>query len=205
MDCGSAILADGRICIEPGKIYRGPHQAFRILFLTIMEFIKTKLDGVMLIKPDVMEDFRGSNAEAYNAELYKKNGVTQDFVLDTYSVSSKHVLRGLHGDDKTWKLVNCMQGRIYLVVMNVIPGSAQYGQWESFLLSGDNHWQVLIPPNFVNGHIVLTDQVIFHYKMTEYYNPNQFTIRYDDPKFKIWWPIKNPLISRRDEDAKYGA
>ena len=159
----------------------------------------------MLIKPDVMEDFRGSNAEAYNAELYKKNGVTQDFVLDTYSVSSKHVLRGLHGDDKTWKLVNCMQGRIYLVVMNVIPGSAQYGQWESFLLSGDNHWQVLIPPNFVNGHIVLTDQVIFHYKMTEYYNPNQFTIRYDDPKFKIWWPIKNPLISRRDEDAKYGA
>lgn len=167
-----------------------------------MEFIKTKLDGVMLIKPDASEDFRGSYVETYNEKIYKENGILSDFVQDDYSVSSRHVLRGLHGDDKTWKLIDCMHGKFYFVVLNVIEGSAQYGQWESFTLSETNRWQVLVPPNFANGHLALTDKIIFHYKQSEYYDPvGQFTIRYDDPRFKIWWPIKAPLVSRRDEEG----
>jgi dTDP-4-dehydrorhamnose 3,5-epimerase len=169
-----------------------------------MEFIKTKLDGVILIKPDAFEDFRGSYAETYNEALYKKNGIAVNFVADDYSVSSKHVLRGLHGDDKTWKLVDCRHGMFYLVVLNVIEGSSQYGQWEGFTLSETNHSQVLIPPKFANGHLALTDKIIFNYKQSEYYDPKgQFTVRYDDPRFKIWWPIKNPILSRRDEEGKY--
>ncbi|MBI2033747.1 MAG: dTDP-4-dehydrorhamnose 3,5-epimerase family protein [Candidatus Liptonbacteria bacterium] len=169
-----------------------------------MEFVKTKLDGVILVKPDTFEDFRGSYTETYNKNLYFKNGIKVDFVADDYSVSSKYVLRGLHGDDKTWKLIDCKHGRFYFVVLNVVEGSPQYGEWESFTLSDTNHFQVLVPPKFANGHLALTDKIIFHYKQSEYYeSKGQFTVRYDDPKFKIWWPIKNPLLSQRDEQGKY--
>ena len=168
------------------------------------QFVKTKLDGVILIKPEAHEDFRGSYTETYNEELYKKNGVAVHFVADDYSVSSKHVLRGLHGDDKTWKLIDCRHGRFYFVVLSVDEKSPQYGEWESFTLSDSNRWQVLVPPKFANGHLALTDKIVFHYKQSEYYDPKgQFTIRYDDPKFKIWWPVKSPILSRRDEEGKY--
>jgi dTDP-4-dehydrorhamnose 3,5-epimerase len=169
-----------------------------------MEIVKTKLDGVLLIKPDTAEDFRGSYTEIYNKEFYSKNGIAMDFVQDDYSVSSKHVLRGLHGDDKTWKLVDCAHGKFYFVVLNVTQSSPQYGQWESFTLSDTNHLQVLVPPKFANGHVALTDKIIFHYKQSEYYDPKgQFSVRYDDPKFKVWWPVKNPIVSPRDEQGKY--
>lgn len=165
-----------------------------------MEFTKTRLNGVLLIKPDVYEDFRGSYTETYNQSQYKKNGVQADFVVDAYSVSSKNVLRGMHGDETTWKLIDCRYGRFYLVVLNFDQNSAQYGEWESFILSGENKWQVLVPPKFANGHLALTDAVTFHYKKSEYYNPKgEFTIRYNDPRFKIYWPSKTPLLSRRDD------
>ena len=84
----------------------------------------------------------------------------------------------------------------------MVEGSPQYGQWESFTLSDANRYQVLVPPQFANAHIALTDTITFHYKKSEYYDPNgEFTLRYDDPRFKIWWPIKNPLLSTRDESA----
>lgn len=167
-----------------------------------MEFVKTKLDGVVLVKPDIHEDFRGNYTETYNRELYAKNGIPVEFVADACSVSSKHVLRGLHGDKKTWKLIDCRYGRFYLVILNLVEGSPQYGQWESFTLSDSNRWQVLVPPQFANAHLALTDTIVFHYKKSEYYDPNgEFTLRYDDPRFNIWWPIKNPLLSTRDDSA----
>jgi dTDP-4-dehydrorhamnose 3,5-epimerase len=169
-----------------------------------MEFAKTKLDGVILVKPDTVEDFRGTYTETYNEEIYKKGGITVDFLQDYYSTSSKHVFRGLHGDSKTWKLIDCMQGRFYFVVMNYDKASPQYLQWESFTLSDTNHWQVLVPPNFANGHLALTDKIIFHYKQSEYYDPkSQFSLQYNDPKFKIWLPVKTPFVSQRDEQGKY--
>lgn len=168
-----------------------------------MEIVKTKLDGVLLVKPDVFEDFRGSFAETYNKDLYFKNGIAVNFVEDDYSVSVKNVLRGLHGDDKTWKLIDCVHGEVYFVVLNAIDGSPQYGEWEAFTLSGKNRWQVLVPPKFANGYLALTDKITLHYKQSEYYDrKTQFTIRYDDPRFKIHWPVKNPILSRRDEEER---
>lgn len=168
-----------------------------------MEVVKTKLEGVLLIKPDIFEDFRGSYTETYNEELYKKNGITVHFVADDYSVSKKNVLRGLHGDNKTWKLIDCRLGEFYFVVLNAVEGSPQYGQWESFKLSDKNRWQVLVPPNFANGHLALTDKIIFNYKQSEYYDPKgQFSIRYDDPRFKVEWPVTDPILSERDKGNK---
>jgi len=166
-----------------------------------MDVKKTELDGVLLITPPtVFEDFRGTYVELYNEDLYKRSGITVDFIQDDISVSSRHVLRGIHGDGETWKLVSCLQGKFYLVVVNWDKTSAQFGRWTSFTLSGNNRQQVLIPPRFGNGHVVLSEQAIFHYKQTTYYNrAGQFTLLWNDPKLNIWWPVKDPVLSRRDE------
>ena len=165
-----------------------------------IEIAKTGLDGVLLITPPtIFEDFRGTYVETYNREAYEAAGITADFVQDDISVSSRHVLRGIHGDAETWKLVSCPQGRFYLVVVNWDEGSPQYKHWDSFVLSAENHRQVLIPPKFGNGHVVLSDQATFHYKQTTYYNrAGQFSIMWNDPELKIWWPVPDPLLSRRD-------
>jgi len=163
-----------------------------------MEVSKTKLDGVLLIKPPtVFEDFRGDYVATYNEKLYTEAGISIKFVQDDISTSSKHVLRGIHGDNETWKLISCLYGKFYLVVVN-------YGtrQWESFVLSDRNKLQVLVPPGYGNGHLVLSDKAIFHYKQSSYYNrAGQFTIPWNDSKFNIWWPIKNPIVSRRDDGS----
>ncbi|GBF33430.1 dTDP-4-dehydrorhamnose 3,5-epimerase [Desulfocucumis palustris] len=169
----------------------------------MIKAVKTTLEGVIKIIPDSFEDFRGCYVEIYNKDLYKARGVEADFIQDDISVSSKHVLRGIHGDNETWKLVSCLLGRFYLVVVNCDEQSAGFGQWESFVLSETNRHQILIPPGFGNAHVVLSDQAIFHYKQSTYYNPSgQFTYKWDDPRLNIWWPVKNPLLSQRDETGK---
>ena len=165
---------------------------------------KSRLDGVLVIKPEVFEDFRGQYVETFNEEMYAKHGVTVKFVQDDISVSSRHVLRGIHGDAETWKLVSCMHGKFYLVVVNCDKESPAFGKWDAFTLSDVNRLQVLIPPKHGNGHVVLSEQAIFHYKQNTYYNPKgQFTYKWDDPQLKIWWPVKSPLLSQRDELGRF--
>lgn len=165
-----------------------------------MDVSNTKLDGVLLIQPGIFEDHRGYYVETYNQKLYHEHGITVDFVQDDISVSSRHVLRGIHGDQETWKLVSCLTGKFYLVVVNCDTDSEDFGAWQGFTLSASNRKQVLIPPKHGNGHVVLSDEAIFHYKQNTYYNPQgQFTYTWNDPKLKIWWPIKTPILSQRDE------
>jgi dTDP-4-dehydrorhamnose 3,5-epimerase len=160
--------------------------------------IITDLGGVLLIVPDIHEDFRGQYVETYNAAEYKRQGIDVDFVQDDISISSKGVLRGIHGDFDTWKLVSCLEGRFYLVVVDCRK-DGEFGAWDSFLLTESNHHQVLIPPGYGNGHLALTERIIFHYKQSTYYNrAKQFTYRWDDPRFEIAWPTSNPILSERD-------
>ena len=92
-----------------------------------------------------------------------------------------------------------MFGEFYLVVLNYDDETSQYGEWTSFYLSGDKFEQVLIPPKFGNGHLVLSEKTIFHYKQSTYYNPEaQFTVQWNDPKYNIFWPVTNPILSKRD-------
>ena len=165
-----------------------------------MKVEKTKLDGVLKIRLDAFKDFRGYYIETYNEDLYKKNGINIKFVQDDISVSHNNVLRGIHGDKNTWKLISCLEGEFYLVVINNDNKSDQFKQWESFLLSEENRIQILVPPKFGNGHYVLSERAIFHYKQNTYYNPSgQFTILWNDPDYGIDWPCKDPIISKRDE------
>ena len=166
-----------------------------------MNVQKTKLDGVLLIDPPTdFEDFRGEYVELYNRDIYHKAGITANFVQDDISISSRHVLRGIHGDASTCKLVSCIYGKFYLIVINNDKESPQYRQWQGFTLSDKRRRQILIPPKFGNGHVVLTEQAMFHYKQTSYYDrASQFTLTWNDPALKLWWPIKNPIVSERDE------
>lgn len=168
----------------------------------LLEVQDSPLAGVKVITPQIFEDFRGENLELYHTDSYKEHGIDLDFVQDNLSVSTKNVLRGIHGDAVTWKLVSCLYGKIYLLVVNCDEDSAHFGKWTSFTLSDRNRKQVLIPPKFGNGHLVLSEKALFHYKLSSYYDgDSQFSIRYDDKRFNFWWPVKDPLLSRRDEEA----
>lgn len=161
---------------------------------------KTKLPDVLLIKLRPFEDFRGTYVETYNEDLYREKGITVKFIQDDISTSSKGVLRGIHGDGETWKLVSCLYGKFYLVVVNCDLESALFGKWQGFTLSDTNRQQVLIPPKHGNGHLVLSETAVYHYKQNTYYNPKgQFTYRWNDPKLNIWWPTATPMISQRDD------
>jgi len=177
-----------------------------------MKVYKTKLEGVLQFKLESFEDFRGEYVELFREDLYlkeirnslkgtlyEKDAGKLKFVEDDISTGSRGVLKGLHGDKKTWKLISCLFGKFYLVVLNCNPKSADFGKWEGFTLSAINRKQILIPPFYGNGHLVLSDYDIYHYKQSAYYDPkNQFTIKWNDPKYKIWWPLKNPVLSQRD-------
>lgn len=165
---------------------------------------RTKLNRVLLIQPDSFEDHRGEYVETYNKRIYKEAGIDVEFLQDDYSKSEKNVLRGIHGDTETWKLISCPHGKFYLVVVNCDETSNSFGEWESFVLSDKNKKQVLIPPMFGNGHLILSDVAVFCYKQSTYYDPSkQFSYCWNDSKFNIWWPIKNPILSRRDEAGHF--
>jgi dTDP-4-dehydrorhamnose 3,5-epimerase len=160
----------------------------------------TSLDGVLVVEPlTIFEDYRGQYVELYNKPEYKAAGINYDFIQDDIVVSRRNVLRGIHGSANNAKLVTCLHGAFYLVVINNITGSPQFGRWESFTLSDRNRKQVVIPAGFGNAHLVLTDFAIFHYRQTTTYDrAGQFTLAWDDPRFGIKWPIDRPILSERD-------
>lgn len=161
---------------------------------------KTSLDGVLLIHPPTQfEDFRGDYVETWNRELYRAAGIIDEFVQDDYATSRRHVLRGIHGDTKTVKLVSCLHGALYIVVVNNNPQSRQFRKWQGFTLSAENRVQLYIPGYFGNGYVVMSETAIFHYKQNGYYDrPGQFTLKWNDPAYKFWWPVANPITSERD-------
>lgn len=170
----------------------------------MMNVLETKLPGVRLIEPDVFEDFRGYYVETYNEDRYRQQGIGVKFVEDDFSISTKHVLRGFHADAGAWKLISCFAGRFYLVIVNCDEQSPHFGAWESFVLSAPSRQQVLVPPKHGIAHLVLSDSTIFHYKQSAYYDPaRQASYRWDDPRFNIWWPVKHPVLSQRDEAGRY--
>ncbi len=159
---------------------------------------KSKLLGVYEITLKPFKDHRGIYLETYNKNLMKRFKI--DFIQDDISKSKYKVLRGIHGDFKTWKLVTCLKGSFYLLVVNNLIKSKQYRKWQKYLLTEDNYKQILIPPGFGNGHQVLSKEAIFHYKQSTFYDrASQFTIKYNDPLYNFKWPIKNPILSNRDE------
>ena len=133
-----------------------------------IEVRETKLAGVRLITPDIHTDVRGCNVTLYSKRMYEEKSIVLDFVENKVSVSKRNVLRGIHGDNDTWKLISCLSGAIFLVVVNCDESSPQFGAWESFTLSGNDFQQVLVPPKFGHGPLVLSESAIFHFHCSPY-------------------------------------
>ena len=127
----------------------------------MIEVLNTELEGVLLIKPTFFEDHRGEYLELYNEELYKSKGIDIDFVEDDISIATRGVIKGIHGDSLSWKLITCLHGKFQLVVINYDKESKDFGEWQSFVLSEVNKHQVLVPPKFGNGHLCLSKKSIF--------------------------------------------
>jgi dTDP-4-dehydrorhamnose 3,5-epimerase len=160
---------------------------------------------VAIIQPSIFVDYRGEYIETWNTEYYKAfNRGDITFKQDDISTSIKHTLRGLHGDFKTWKLVQCVYGSLLQVIVDMRPDSETYLKYELFSITDKNRTQILIPPGFANGHLVMSDFGIFSYKQSTLFRgtEDQFTIKWNDPKINIPWPIENPILSLRDKNAK---
>lgn len=152
---------------------------------------------VIVKQSDSFEDYRGELYTVFDQEDWN---VT--FNHDKVSVSRQNVLRGLHGDKKSTKLISCLHGAVYLVVVDNRPESPNYLKWDSIVLTEHNKKSVLVPPMFANGHLVLSDTAVFFYKWSypgDYPDVDeQFTVKWNDERIGINWPINNPILSKRD-------
>ena len=168
-----------------------------------MELIKTSIDGLLIIKPDVFKDDRGYFYESYNKERFAKAGLMIDFVQDNESKSSKGVLRGLHFQKPPFaqgKLVRVIKGSVMDVAVDLRKDSPTYGKWESVVLTEENKLQFWIPEGFAHGFVALEDNTIFNYKCTNVYNKeSEGSILWNDPDININWNIDNPILSEKDK------
>ncbi len=166
-----------------------------------MKVVETPLVDASVITVDKYEDERGFFMESFNEEQFLKEIGSYKFVQDNHSKSSKGVLRGLHYqvEKPQGKLVRCIQGAVYDVILDLRKSSSTFGLWFSITL--DNPETIMwVPPGFAHGFYTLTDTAQIQYKTTDYYHPkSQQTSLWNE--LDIIWPIMNPpLLS--DKDAK---
>lgn len=154
-----------------------------------------KIAGLVLITPKILQDERGFFLESFRESW----GLGVDFVQDNHSFSKKNVLRGMHYQKGQAKLVRCVSGKIFDVAVDMRPDSPTYGQWEGVILDDEKHHQLFIPDGCAHGFCVLSEGADICYKVSAYYDSAlESGFRFDDPKVGINWPVKEPIISRRD-------
>ena len=166
-----------------------------------MKVEKCKLDGVLLVTPQVFGDDRGFFMETYNQQKFADLGLPTTFVQDNHSKSSKGVLRGLHYQSPMWqgKLVRVVQGEIFDVAVDIRAGSPTFGQWVGFTLNDENKQQLYVPEGFAHGFVVTSDTAEVVYKCTNLYEPSQEgSVLWNDPDIGIEWPVEEPLLSQKD-------
>lgn len=169
-----------------------------------MKITKTKLEGVVIIEPDVFGDNRGFFMESWNKKKMAEAGLDYDFVQDNHSKSTvKGTLRGIHfqkGDKAQAKLVRCVKGAVLDVAVDLRRNSSTFKQWVCVELSEENKKQLLIPRGFGHGFVTLTDDVEFLYKADNYYAPEADAgIRWNDPDIGVEWGVENPILSEKDK------
>lgn len=169
-----------------------------------MNVIKTDIDGVTILEPQVFGDDRGYFFESFSQQKFEKEICKTVFVQDNESKSSYGVLRGLHYQLPPYtqaKLVRVVTGSVLDVVVDLRRDSLTFGKHMAVELSDDNKRQLFVPRGFAHGFVVLSDEVIFQYKCDNYYAPDyERGIRFDDPALNIDWriPKENMILSEKD-------
>jgi dTDP-4-dehydrorhamnose 3,5-epimerase len=166
--------------------------------------IESRLEGLVVIEPEVFGDERGFLVETFRADHWRELGVDLDFVQHNHSRSQRNTLRGLHFQTEPGqaKLVRCSAGSIFDVAVDLRRDSPTFGQWEGHELDDRTHRQLLVPVGFGHGFCVLSEQADVDYQLSSYYDPaTESGIAWDDPAVGVEWPVDEPLLSERDRSA----
>lgn len=168
------------------------------------EIFDTDLRGLKEISPEVFEDERGLFMETYKRTAFEAAGIDGRFIQDNYSKSRANVLRGLHyqlGEAAQAKIVQCIEGVIFDVVVDLNQESPTFGESSSMVLSEHNKKMLYVPRDFAHGFLTLSDTAKVRYKVDNEYAPNkEGGIIWDDPTLAIDWPVADPILSEKDSN-----
>jgi len=166
-----------------------------------MNISETPLKGLLVVEPRVYEDGRGFFLESFQKDRYFNVGITEAFVQDNHSRSSKGVLRGMHYQVKhpQAQILTVLRGRIFDACVDLRPNSKTFSQWYGVELSDTGPRQLYMAPGFAHGFCVLSDWADLHYKVTQNYDAHdEGGLVWNDPDIAIEWPIREPIVSDRD-------
>jgi dTDP-4-dehydrorhamnose 3,5-epimerase len=172
------------------------------------EFQELLLKGAFKIQPFFAADNRGGFVKDYNIDMFKANGIEHELKEVFYTISKKGVIRATHFQlvKQQAKLVRCISGHVYDVIVDLRPDSPTFGQWLGFDLTGENQVELFVPKYFGHGYLVLEDSIV-SYKCGEvFYGEGDSGIMYDDPDINIEWPFEkiggfeNLIISEKDKN-----
>ncbi len=171
-----------------------------------MKVTKTDIEGLLIIEPDVFPDERGYFFEDYNKKRYETIGLGVEFVQNNISKSVKGTVRGLHyqvGEFAQGKLCEVIYGKVLDVAVDIRFGSPTFGKYAAVELSDENHKQFWLPAGFAHGFSVLSEEAVFHYKVTNYYSKkDERSILFNDETLNIDWRVDSPVVSEKDLKAK---
>lgn len=172
-----------------------------------MRVIKTDIEGLLILEPEVFGDSRGYFMESFSERAFDNEVAPIRFVQDNRSYSRYGVVRGLHYQREPYaqsKLVSCVVGRVLDVAVDIRDGSPTFGKHVAVELSAENHRQLFIPKGFAHGFAVLSDEALFEYKCDEFYHPEaECGIAWDDPNIGIDWRLPKEDVILSEKDRKY--
>jgi dTDP-4-dehydrorhamnose 3,5-epimerase len=170
-----------------------------------LEIESIHMGAVAVLKSEFFQDDRGFFVEEFRADQFKELGLPHNFVQENHSGSVKNVLRGLHfqWNPPMAKLMRVLSGTAFLVAVDIRKKSPTLGQWFGIEVSSDERRQLYAPAGFARGFCVLSDFAEIQYLCTGVYNPKgESGIRWNDPEVGIDWPVKDPILSSKDEKAQ---
>lgn len=176
--------------------------------ITKFNFEEIDLKGAYKIQPFCATDERGGFVKDYNIDMFKANGIEHELKEVFYTISKRGVIRAIHFQliKQQAKLVRCISGHVYDVIVDLRPDSPTFGQWRGFDLTGENQVELFIPQHFGHGYLVIEDSIV-SYKCGEvFYGEGDSGIMYNDPDINIKWPfeligsIENMIISEKDKN-----
>ena len=167
-----------------------------------MNILDIDIQGPKIIEPDIFPDARGFFCETFHQKRYAENGIDDRFVQDNLSSSKKGTLRGIHYQypQSQAKLVQVIQGEVRDVIVDIRQQSSTFGKWVGVTLSAENRRQLFVPAGFAHGYCVLSETALFSYKCSDFYAPDcEKGILWSDPDIGIDWPVRDPILSDKDQ------
>lgn len=173
-------------------------------------FEELPLNGAYLIKPFFADDLRGGFIKDYSKEVFEKNGINHELLEVFYTISKKGVLRAIHFQEVHHqpKLVRCVSGKVFDVIVDLRPESPTFKKWLGFYLTGENMDEILVPAHFGHGYLVLEDSIVSYKCAAPFDGEHDSGIKFDDPDIGVKWPFeriggdKNLIISEKDKNLQ---